>query len=194
MGTGWAEPIRVAVARAANVDRGMLRVLSQGLHRQGRRGRSSATARYEPGLLALREGPLLEAAVGGLARAPDVLLVNATGRDHPRRAGLAMHLGAVLGLPTVGLTHRPLLAAGDWPDDSYGATSPLRLDGDVVGVWVRTRKGARPLAAHAAWRTDADQAAETVLRCWCRRRTPEPLREARRLARLARALSERSVR
>jgi deoxyribonuclease V len=153
----------------------------------------AATAPYEPGLLALREGPLLEAVVRGLATPPDVLLVNATGRDHPRQAGLALHLGAVLGLPTVGLTHRPLLAAGDWPDDSYGATSPLRLDGDVVGSWVRTRKGARPLAVHAAWRTDVEQATETVLRCWCRRRTPEPLRAARRLARLARARSERSV-
>lgn len=65
---------------------------------------------YEPGLLALREGPLLEAAVRALPVMPDVLLVNATGRDHPLRAGLALHLGAVLELPTVGVTHRPVLA------------------------------------------------------------------------------------
>lgn len=147
----------------------------------------TAGAPYEPGLLALREGALLEAAVRGLPGRPDVLLVNATGRDHPRRSGLALHLGAVLDLPTVGVTHRPLLAAGDWPDDSYGATSPLRLDGDIVGMWVRTRKGTHPLAVHAAWRTDPEVAAETVLRSWCPRRTPQPLREARRLARVARA-------
>ena len=51
--------------------------------------------RYEPGLLALREGPLLEEAINALPQTPDVLLVNATGRDHPQRAGLALHLGAV---------------------------------------------------------------------------------------------------
>ena len=73
-----------------------------------------AAAPYLPGLLALREGALLEAAVGALAEPPDVLLVDATGRDHPRRAGLALHLGAVLDLPTVGVTHRPLVAEGAW--------------------------------------------------------------------------------
>jgi deoxyribonuclease V len=58
---------------------------------------------YLPTLLALREGPLLEQAVRALPITPDVLVVNATGRDHPRRAGLALHLGAMLGLPTVGV-------------------------------------------------------------------------------------------
>ena len=71
-----------------------------------------AAAPYAVGLLALREGPLLEATVRALAVMPDVLLVDATGRDHPRGAGLALHLGAVLGMPTVGVTHRPL-QAGD---------------------------------------------------------------------------------
>ena len=109
---------------------------------------------YEPGLLALREGPLLEAAVRALGDTPPVLLVNATGRDHPRRAGLALHLGAALDVVTVGITHRPLLATGDWPADDRGATSPLLLDGDHIGYWVRTRRGARPLAVTAAWGTD----------------------------------------
>lgn len=143
-----------------------------------------ADAPYEPGLLALREGPLLEAAVR--AAMPDVLLVDATGRDHPRRAGLALHLGAVLDVPTVGVTHRPLLAEGDWPDDVRGAWSPLLLDGEPVGAWLRTRRGARPVAVHAAWRTDVDAAVATVLAALGRHRTPEPLRRARRLARLAR--------
>src|SRR5712691_6863151 len=76
---------------------------------------------YEAGMLALREGPLLEAAVRGLGELPDVLLVDATGRDHPRRAGLALQLGAVLDLPTVGLTDRPLLAHADEPGNACGA-------------------------------------------------------------------------
>jgi deoxyribonuclease V len=146
-----------------------------------------AGAPYEPGLLALREGALLEAAVRALPELPDVLLVDATGRDHPRRAGLALQLGAVLGLPTVGVTHRPLVADGEWPADERGARSPLLIGGELVGYWLRTRVGRRPLAVHAAWRTDPETAADVVLSA-SRARTPEPLRRARRRAREARAL------
>jgi deoxyribonuclease V len=147
----------------------------------------AAAAAYEPGLLALREGPLLEAVVRALRQRPDVLLVDATGRDHPRRAGLALHLGAVLDLPTVGVTHRPLLAAGDWPRDERGSASPLVLEGAVVGCWLRTRRETRPLAVHAAWRTDPATAMRVVSATQATTRTPEPLRVARRLARSARS-------
>jgi deoxyribonuclease V len=148
-----------------------------------------AGAPYESGLLALREGALLAAAVSALPEAPDILLVDATGRDHPRRAGLALHLGAVLGLPTVGVTHRPLLAHGELPRDEVRATSPLHLNEDLVGYWLRTRPGTRPLAVHAAWRTDADTAVEVVVATVRDVRTPQPLREARRVARATRAIS-----
>lgn len=147
-----------------------------------------AVARYREGLLALREGPLLEAAVRGLPERPHLLLVNASGRDHPRRAGLALQLGAVLDVPTIGVTHRPLNALGEWAPDERGATSPLLLEGELVGYWLRTRRGRRPLAVHAAWRTDAESAVALVLR-QSRTRTPEPIRQARRVARNARARS-----
>lgn len=146
-----------------------------------------AAAPYIPGLLALREGPCLEAAVRALSVAPHVLLVDATGADHPRRAGLALQLGAVTGLATVGVTHRPLLAHGAWPTDQRGARSPLSLDGACVGAWVRTRAGARPVAVNAGWRTSLDVAIEVVLSSALGHRTPEPMRHARGLARLARA-------
>jgi deoxyribonuclease V len=146
-----------------------------------------ARAAYEPGLLALREGPLLEAAVRALAQVPEVLLVNATGRDHPRGAGLALHLGAVLELPTVGVTHRPLLAHGEWPPEEPGARNALLLGGETVGCWLRTRPRARPLAVHPGWRTDLDTACAVVLAAVRRVRAPEPQREARRLARRGRA-------
>jgi deoxyinosine 3'endonuclease (endonuclease V) len=84
---------------------------------------------YRPTLLALREGPLLEQAVRALEIVPEVLVVNATGRDHPRRAGLALHLGAVLGLPTVGVTTRPLLAPGRL------ACRPAGCDSPAAGGW-----------------------------------------------------------
>jgi deoxyribonuclease V len=149
--------------------------------------RGRAGGPYRAGLLALREGRLLADAVAALPAPPDVLLVNATGRDHPRRAGLALQLGAMLGIPTAGVTHRPLLAAGGPPADVRGATAPLVLDGVVVGMWVRTRPGARPLAAHAAWRTTPEIAATVVTATTGRMRTPEPLREARRIARRTRS-------
>ena len=123
-------------------------------------------APYRPGLLALREGELLERAVRALADQPDVLLVDATGYDHPRRAGLALHLGWALDLPTVGVTRRLL-------HDGEGAR---RAPG---GLWV-----------HAAWRTDPETAAEVVGSVGGEVRTPAPLREARRLARTARSYGE----
>jgi deoxyribonuclease V len=112
--------------------------------------------------------------------------VDATGRDHPRRAGLAVHLGHVLDLPTVGVTHRTLLAHGDEPARERGAHSPLTLHGEHVGEWLRVQPRARPLAVHAGWRTDPQTAVAVVLRAAGRVRTPEPLRQARRLARVAR--------
>lgn len=142
-----------------------------------------APAGYAPGRLALRQGALLERAARGLAALPDVVIVDASGRDHPRRCGLALHLGAVLGVPTVGVTHRPLLAGGAWPADERGAATPLVLDGERVGYWVRTKAGTRPLAVHAAWRTGPEVAVEVVLSATAGSRTPEPLRKARAAAR-----------
>jgi len=147
----------------------------------------SAGAAYEAGLLALREGPLLESAVRGLTEAPDVLLVNATGRDHPRRAGLALHLGAVLDMPSLGVTHRALAAGGPWPGDERGEASQLLLADEVVAYWLRTRAGRRPVVVHAGWRVDAATSVAVVRRCAGPHRTPAALREARRLARQARS-------
>jgi len=150
----------------------------------------AAAAPYVPGLLALRQGLLLDTVVRGLARVPDVLLVDGTGRDHPRGAGLAIQLGAELEVPTVGVTHRPLLAHGEWPSDRSGATSPLHLGGEVVGCWLRTRAGARPLAVHPGWRVDLESAVDVVVRSSRVGRTPEPLRLARQAARTARSRAE----
>jgi deoxyribonuclease V len=147
-------------------------------------------AAYAPGLLARREGPVLAAAVAALAPRPDVLLVDATGVDHPRRAGLAVHLGAVTGLPTVGVTHRPLVASGPLPGPDRGETTPVRIDEYLVAFWVCTKSGVRPVLAHGGWRTTPETAADTVLAASTdAARTPVPLQEARRVAREARALA-----
>ena len=149
--------------------------------------RGRAGAAYQPGLLALREGRLLEAAVRALPGMPEVVIANAAGRDHPRGAGLALHLGAVLDIPSVGLTDRPLLAEGAEPGPGRGAMSPLLLEGAEVARLLRTRVGARPLVVHPGWRTDLDTAVSVVLAAIRRARLPESLRRARREARLARA-------
>lgn len=148
--------------------------------------RGTTSGSYVPGLLGLRIGPLLCEAVSRLVRSWDVLLVDATGRDHPRRAGLALHLGVVLEQPTVGVTNRTLVASGAWPEDATNAVTPLLLDNEIVGFWLRSRAGTRPIAVHAGWRTDADTALSVVSACTGQMRTPEPLRQARRIARRAR--------
>jgi deoxyribonuclease V len=93
----------------------------------------------------------------------------------------------VVGLPTVGVTARPLVAQGVWPVDHHGATTSLLVGGELVGCWVRTRVGAKPVVVHAAWQTDAQAAVQVVLAATRRARTPEPLRRARTLARTRRA-------
>lgn len=174
-GPAWAAAVAVRGGRA--IDEAVVR---------GRTG-----AGYRAGYQALREGALLERAARRLAHPPDVVLVNATGRDHPRRAGLALHLGAILGVPSIGVTDRPLLATGAPPRDDPDATSTLAIDDDVVAVWLRARAGARPVVVHPGWRTDlATALAVTRSVPGARSRTPEPLRLARRAARLARARDE----
>ena len=147
----------------------------------------TAGAPYVPGLMALRLGPLMEEALRAVSGLPDLLLLDATAHDHPRGAGLALHLGAELDIPTIGVTHRPLVASGAWPGDHRGATSPLRIGGSVVGCWLRTQPGVRPLAVHPGWRIDLATAVEVVTMLTRRRRTPQPLRRARQLARRTRS-------
>ena len=170
-------------AAAATVQNGCLAALS--------RIRDEAPASYEPGLLALREGPLLERVVRSLPEVPQLLLVNATGRDHPRRAGLALHLGYQLSLPTVGVTRNPLVAKGEWPAEEPGACAPLRIEEEIVGYWLRVKPGKPPLAVHAGWRTSPGTAVRAVTASLGRWRTPEPLRLARQAAREARATEQK---
>jgi deoxyribonuclease V len=147
-------------------------------------------AAYIPGLVARREGPILAAALTGLDPRPEVVLVDASGLDHPRHAGLALHLGAALGIPSVGVTRRPLVAAGDRPPLRRGEVAPLRLAGRCVAFWVCTRTGTQPLVAHGAWRTSPHTAVRVVMAAsTAAARTPVPLQEARRVAREARSIA-----
>ena len=101
-----------------------------------------------------------------------------------------LHLGKQLQIPTIGVTHRTLIAHGEWPDTHRGAHEPITLDGETVGAWLRIQPRARPIAVHAGWCTDADTAVEVILQVASKVRTPEPLRQARRAARMSRATAQ----
>lgn len=147
----------------------------------------TAGAGYVPGALAAREGALLSMSIERLRVWPDVLLVNATGRDHPRRAGMATQIGWVHGIPTIGITDRTLVATGDPPGPWSGSYAPLTIDGEQVGWWLRTRERVRPVAISPGWSTTLDSVVDIVMSSVVAARTPEPLRQARRLARSDRA-------
>ncbi len=180
-GAGAAGDRAWAGACALRLD-GRPRVIAEAVV-EGRAG-----APYEAGLLARREGPLLETALRALAEPPDVILVNATGTDHPRRAGLALHLGALLDVPSIGVTDRWLVARAVSPGPRRGDHTDLVLEGHAVGACVRVVEGTRPLFVSPGWRVSTPTAVELVLACTAAGpRTPAPLRCARRLARTARA-------
>jgi deoxyribonuclease V len=123
-----------------------------------------------------------------LSVTPDVLLVDATGRDHPRRAGLALELGQILEMPTIGVTRRPLVARAATPPRVKGARAPLLCDDELVGYLLRPAADANPIVVHAGWRTNPEVAVRVVESCLFGHRTPEPLRQARQLARTTRSL------
>jgi deoxyribonuclease V len=147
---------------------------------------------YQAGYLSLTIGPILEDVVRALSLRPDIILVNAAGRDHVRGAGLAIQLGAAIEVPTVGVTEHPDIADAPEPDTHRGDWTPVRIDNRLVGFRVRTLSKAKPVMAHAAWQTTPETARDTVLSTTGRQRMPEPLQRARELSRRLRSEYERS--
>lgn len=148
----------------------------------------AATARmmtpfpYIPGLLSFREGPVLLAAIAKLERQPDVFLFDGMGRAHPRRLGIASHVGLWLGLPTIGCGKTRLVGQHDEPADVRGAYAPL-IDGrEVIGVVLRTRAGVKPVYLSPGHLIDLPSAIALTLACTTRYRLPEPIRAAHKAA------------
>lgn len=140
------------------------------------------TLPYIPGLLSFRELPAVAAALDGLSRSPDVVLCDGQGLAHPRRFGIACHLGVTTGLATIGVGKSRLCGRHEQPDNAKGESSDL-FDGDeIIGRVVRTRDGVRPLYISVGHRVDLDSAVALVLACTPRYRLPEPIRRADRLA------------
>ena len=137
---------------------------------------------YVPGLLAFREGSVVLAALARLTDWPDVLMFDAQGLAHPRRMGLATHLGILLDVPSVGCAKSRLCGKETEPGEEKGCWTPL-LDGDeVIGAVVRTRSRVRPVYVSIGHRIDLETAVALVLYCATRYRLPEPTRWAHRVA------------
>jgi deoxyribonuclease V len=137
---------------------------------------------YVPGLLAFREGPVVLAALEQLASRPDVLMFDAQGLAHPRRMGLATHLGILLDMPAVGCAKSRLWGTYAEPNEHKGSWTPL-IDGDeVIGAVVRTRENVRPVFVSIGHRVDLKAAVALVLDCAIKYRLPEPTRWAHRVA------------
>jgi len=134
---------------------------------------------YVPGLLSFREAPAILDAFRGLKARPDVVLFDGQGIAHPRRIGLASHLGVVLGVPSIGCAKSKLVGAFDEPERLFGAQTPLMHKGEQVGVALRTRPRHAPLFVSPGHLLSIPTATEIVLRC-CRdqRFMPEPTRLA----------------
>ncbi|HAB06208.1 MAG TPA: deoxyribonuclease V [Alcanivorax sp.] len=138
---------------------------------------------YVPGLLSFRECPVILRALEQLRVGPDVLLCDGHGIAHPRRLGIAAHLGVLTGLPTVGVAKKRLTGRHGEVPEGRGEWTPL-LDraGDTLGAVLRTRVGTRPLIVSPGHRTDLATALELVMACTTRYRLPETTRWADGLA------------
>ena len=140
---------------------------------------------YIPGLLAFREGPVVLEALGKLNTEPDVLIFDGMGQIHPRRMGIAAHLGLWLGRPTIGCGKSHYIGEYDEPAIEKGSRSPIFYRGHQLGVVLRTRRGVKPVFVSAGHLADLESAAELVLACSPRFRLPAPIRAAHKAASLA---------
>jgi deoxyribonuclease V len=137
---------------------------------------------YISGYLSFREVPAALAALERLETRPDLVLCDGQGIAHPRRLGLASHLGVVTGLATIGVAKSRLVGEHDPPPDRRGAWSPLVHRGEVVGAVLRTRPGVKPVYVSPGHRVGLETAVRLTLACTTRYRLPETTRAAHRLA------------
>jgi deoxyribonuclease V len=140
--------------------------------------RSIARFPYVPGLLSFREVPSLLEAWDKLQTMPDVLMLDGQGIAHPRRFGIACHVGVLLELPTIGCAKSILVGRHDELDPAAGARAPLIDRGEQVGVALRTKKNVAPVYVSAGHLIDLDSAVELVLKSTGKYRQPEPTRQA----------------
>jgi len=137
---------------------------------------------YVPGLLSFREIPAVLAAIEKLSTLPDMLLCDGQGIAHPRRLGIASHLGLLLDLPSIGVGKSRLIGSYDEPGEEKGSWRPLYDKGEEIGCVLRSRSRVKPLFISPGHRVGIASARQWVMNCISRYRLPETTRWAHRLA------------
>jgi deoxyribonuclease V len=137
---------------------------------------------YVPGLLSFRELPAVLEAIERLRQTPDILLCDGQGLAHPRRCGIACHLGVLTDLPAIGVAKTRLVGFSAPVPDVRGAWQPLYDGAEVVGAVLRTRQGVKPLYVSCGHRISLNTAIGLVMGCTRKYRLPETTRAAHRLA------------
>lgn len=138
---------------------------------------------YIPGLLSFRETPIILDALESLTQMPDLLICDGHGRAHPRRFGLACHIGVLTSIPSMGVAKsRLLVGTHEAVDRARGSWKPVVDDNEIVGAALRTRTGVRPVYVSIGHRLSLETAIDYVMKCAPRYRAPEPMRWAHRLA------------
>jgi len=138
---------------------------------------------YIPGLLSFREGPVIIDALEKLAVVPDLLIFDGQGVAHPRRLGIASHIGLIVDLPTIGCAKSRLCGQYQEPGPEKGSHTPLMDKGEIIGAVVRTRSRVKPVFVSIGHRVDLQTGIEFVLSCCKGFRLPETTRLAHRLSR-----------
>lgn len=144
--------------------------------------RLPTTFPYIPGLLSFREIPAILAALKQLQHLPQLLLVDGQGHAHPRRLGIASHLGLLTDIPSIGVGKTRLIGSHEAVPDLRGEWVSLVDKGEIIGAVLRTRPGCKPLYISQGHRVSLDRAVNWVMRCTGRYRLPETTRQAHRLA------------
>ncbi len=144
--------------------------------------RRPTTFPYIPGFLSFREVPAVMDALEKVSTTPDLILCDGQGIAHPRRFGLACHLGVLIDIPTIGVAKSLLVGKHDELPLEKGSCQPLRYKGETVGVVLRSRTGVRPLYVSSGHRISLPTAIDYVLRCLTKYRLPETTRLADKLA------------
>ncbi|MEP7285560.1 MAG: deoxyribonuclease V [Chloroflexota bacterium] len=137
---------------------------------------------YIPGLLSFREGPVLEDAFRKLQHVPDVLIFDGMGRAHPRRFGIASHLGVWLQKPTIGCGKTMFVGKYVEPPNERGSYSDLVDKGEIIGAILRTRTGVKPVYISVGHLANLPTAIDMVMNCTGKYRLPEPIRLAHNAA------------
>lgn len=133
---------------------------------------------YVPGLLSFREAPLAIAACERLSLTPDLFLIDGQGVAHPRRFGLASHLGLFLGKPTIGCAKSLLCGHYEEPAAEAGSYAAIADKDETIGVALRTKPGTKPVYVSIGYKVDLSTAINWVMQCCRGYRLPEPLRLA----------------